>query len=77
MPTMADLGMLANQLYKDGQWDQDAATALGFTSPPFSLWSGGEYDSLKANYFYFSSTYSNYFNVLRVDSDTQAVCLGE
>ena len=52
MPLMADLGKLASQLYKGNptinayrdypklQWDQDAATALGFTSSGFIIWSG-------------------------------------
>ena len=76
MPTMADLGMLANQLYKDGQWDQDAATALGFTSSDFILWSGEESSSGYAYIRRFGSTYSNYYNEGRFTSYTQAVCLG-
>ena len=89
MPTMADLGKLASQLYKgnpsigakqdyDGQWDQDAATALGFTSPNFYLWSGEENSSSSAYGRYFSSTSSYYsYGYGRYSSGVQAVCLGE
>ena len=89
MPTMDDIGKLASQLYKGNpsigakeyktgiQWDQDAATSLGFTSSGFYLWSGEESNS---NYAYersFVSTYSYMNNGTRVWSHTQAVCLGE
>ena len=89
MPTMDDLGKLASQLYKgkpsigayqdksDIQWDQDAATALGFASPGFYLWSGEEYTSGLAYLRYFGSTSSNYYNLYRYNSDKQAVCLGD
>ena len=88
MPTMDDLGKLASQLYKgnpsigakehkDGlQWDQDAATALGFTSPNFYFWSGEEYDSLSAYDRNFYSDRSRYHYAYRYDSN-QAVCLGD
>ena len=46
MPTASDLTKLASQLYGGGrQWNQDAATSLGFTSPGFYLWSGEELSS--------------------------------
>ena len=89
MPTMDDLGKLASQLYKGKpsigakqdisglQWDQDAATALGFTSPNFYLWSGEEIDSDIAYGRSFSSTGSNWNGNSRDLSDRQAVCLGE
>ncbi len=88
MPTMADLGKLASQLYKgnpsigakqdyDGQWDQDAATALGFTSPNFYLWSGEEYDGFFAYNRKFSSTDSGWGTTNRGSSSRQAVCLGD
>ena len=90
MPTMDDLGKLASQLYKgnpsigakqdksDLQWDQDAATALGFTSPNFYLWSGEENGSYRAYNRGFNSTSSGYtYNGYRYDSIYQAVCLGE
>ena len=89
MPTMDDLGKLASQLYKghpsigakenkDGlQWDQDAATALGFTSSDIYLWSGEEYSSGNAYTRYFYSTFSNWYYGGRGYSFSQAVCLGE
>ena len=88
MPTMADLGKLASQLYKgnpsigayqeyDGQWDQDAATALGFTSSDFILWSGEEYSSYFAYDRYFSSTGSYYGDGYRYLSYRQAVCIAD
>ena len=88
MPTMDDLGKLASQLYKGNpsigakehksglQWDQDAATALGFTSSGFYFWSGEENDSLSAYDRSFDSTNSYYHFAYRYDSN-QAVCLGE
>ena len=88
MPTMDDLAKLASQLYKGnpsigayqnyvGQWDQDAASALGFTSPNFSLWSGEEGGSDGAYDRSFYSTGSYYDNGTRGSSYNQAVCLGE
>ena len=88
MPTADDLAKLASQLYKgnpsigayqsyNGQLDQDAATALGFTSPNFILWSGEEYGSGNAYARNFGSTYSFYGNASRDRSYIQAVCLGE
>ena len=89
MPTMDDLGKLASQLYKGNptinayrdysnlQWDQDAATALGFTSPNFYLWSGEELSSYSAYNRYFYSTHSIYDNSDRDGSNRQAVCLGD
>ena len=89
MPTADDLAKLASQLYKgnpsigakqnyDGQWDQDAATALGFTSPNFYLWSGEEGSSYYAYNRNFYSTYSYWYGyILRRNSDRQAVCIVE
>ena len=89
MPTMDDIGKLASQLYKGNpsigakgyknglQWDQDAATALGFTSPNFYLWSGEERNSSSAYYRAFYSTNSYYFDGYRDSSHSQAVCLGD
>ncbi len=89
MPTMDDLGKLASQLYKGNptinayrdysnlQWDQDAATALGFTSPNFYLWSGEEYYSGYAYNRNFDSTSSHYGYTNRDGSGRQAVCLGD
>ena len=90
MPTMDDLGKLASQLYKGNpsigakqdaehlQWDQDAATALGFTSSGFYLWSSEENGSPGAYYRGFYSTYSYFYATNRsMYSGIQAVCLGE
>ena len=93
MLTMDDLGKLVSQLYRGNpsigayqdkeslQWDQDAATSLGFTSPSFYLWSGEEYDSGGAYGRYFGSTYSYYNGYYGYNRDNrsnfQAVCLGD
>ena len=88
MPTMDDLGKLASQLYKgnpsigakqdyDGQWDQDAATSLGFTSSGFYLWSGEEGSSNGAYNRNFYSTFSYWGYGSRYGSTMQAVCLGD
>ena len=89
MPTMDDLGKLASQLYKGNptinayrdysnlQWDQDAATALGFTSPNFYLWSGEEPNSHYAYVRDFGSTGSIYGYGTRGDSFRQAVCIAD
>ena len=89
MPTMDDLGKLASQLYKGNpsvgakqdkygiQWDQDAATALGFTSSGFYLWSGEESNSYHAYYRDFYSTYSSWNYHYRYRSNEQAVCIAD
>ena len=88
MPTMDDIGKLASQLYKGNptinayrdyynlQWDQDAATALGFTSPNFYLWSGEEYGSSNAYSRYFYSTGPIYGYPNRRNG-FQAVCIAD
>ena len=90
MPTMAQIGELASQLYvgnptigakknKDNiQFDSNSSTAksLGLT-PSFYLWSGEERSSTYANLRGFDPTYS-YWNLgHRYNSGLQAVCLGE
>ena len=93
MPTMDDLAKLASQLYKGNptinaysdhpnlQWDQDAATALGFTSSGFYLLSGEEYNSDRAYSRDFYSAASGYHNGYRHRYDsysgTQAVCIAD
>ena len=89
MPTMDDLGKLASQLYEGNpsigayqsknalQWDWDAATALGFTSFNFYLWSGEEDDSYRAYARSFYTAYSHYDNYSRYYSDIQAVCIAD
>ena len=90
MPTMAQLGELASQLYvgnpsigakedKSGiQFDSNSSTAkaLGLT-PSFYLWSGEEYSSNDAYGRYFYTTYSGWNYSNRNYSNFQAVCLGE
>ena len=90
MPTMAQLGELASQLYvgnpsigakedkEDIQFDSNSSTAksLGLT-PYFYLWSGEEYSSSDAYFRYFGATGSFWHDNTRYGSDTQAVCLGD
>ena len=93
MPTMAQLGELASQLYVGNpsigakedknniQFDSNSSTAksLGLT-PYFSLWSGEEDSSGFAYCRNFYTTYSywnNGYSGGRYGSNNQAVCLGE
>ncbi len=90
MPTMAQLGELASQMYVgnptigaketkyDIQFDSNSSTAkaLGLT-PSFSLWSGEEYISYGAYNRGFGTTDSGWGGGLRDISAIQAVCLGE
>ena len=90
MPTMAQLGKLASQLYvgnptigakedKDNiQFDSNSSTAksLGLT-PYFYLWSGEERSSSNAYFRSFLTTYSGWYNYSRNSSYVQAVCLGD
>ena len=89
MPTMDDLAKLASQLYKNSpniratqtkyglKWNQDAATALGFTSPPFKLWSGEEDQQHHAEIRYFDSTGTGWDNYGRTVSNILTVCIGD
>ena len=90
MPTMAQLGELASQLYvgnpsigateykEDIQFDSNSSTAksLGLT-PYFYLWSGEEFSSSYAYYRGFSTARSNWYYGYRGLSNGQAVCLGD
>ena len=91
MPTLAQLGELASQLYvgnpsigakedKSGiQFDSNSSTAksLGLT-PYFYLWSGEEYSSYYAYDRGFNTTYSYwYYDSRGYGSYVQAVCLGD
>ena len=90
MPTMAQLGELASQLYvgnptigakqdKDNiQFDSNSSTAksLGLT-PTFSLWSGEEDSRFSAYDRYFTTTRSGWLRYGRTYSFLQAACLGE
>ena len=91
MPTMAQLGELASQLYvgnptigakqdKDNiQFDSNSSTAkaLGLT-PFFYLWSGEEYSSYSTYLRYFGPMGSDWYYYDRYNSyHFQAVCVGE
>ena len=90
LPTMAQLGELASQLYVGNpsigakenkgniQYDPNSpvSKALGLT-PDFYLWSGEEYSSNHAYYRYFDTTASYWNYDGRYYSYYQAVCLGE
>ena len=90
MPTAAQLGELASQLYvgnpsigakenKDNiQYDPNSpvSKALGLT-PYFYLWAGEEYGNFSTHLRIFGPTGSNWTNGYRGSSDRQAVCLGE
>ena len=90
LPTMAQLGELASQLYVGNpsigakenkgniQYDPNSpvSKALGLT-PDFYLWSGEEYSSNHAYYRYFDTTASYWNYDGRYYSYYQAVCLGD
>ena len=90
MPTMAQLGELASQLYVGNptigakedkyniQFDSNSSIAisLGLT-PYFYLWSGEEESSGDAYYRCFDSSSTEWNAYYRSLSDGQAVCLGE
>ena len=90
MPTMAQLGELASQMYvgnpsigakedkRDIQFDSNSSTAkaLGLT-PNFWLWSGEEDSSFDAYDRSFGTTGSYWFYSHRSYSDYYAVCLVE
>ena len=90
MPTAAQLGELASQLYVGNpsigakeaknyiQYDPNSPVSkpLGLT-PTFYLWSGEETNADNAYFRYFYATYSYWDYNGRYDSRRQAVCLGE
>ena len=90
MPTMADLGKLATELYKEHPsvgakqdidsgltLDTSKASSMGFTGSLFYVWSGEEYDSDHAYYRHFSSSFTYWNSSRRNSSFNQAVCLGD
>ncbi len=91
MPTMADLGKLATELYKehpsvgakqntddyDLTLDTSKASSMGFTGSNFYVWSGEEYDSDHASGRTFYSLYTGWGDNYRDDSGFQALCLGD
>ena len=88
MPTMADLGKLATELYKgnptveadqdveDAELDTSKASSLGFTEMLFSIWTGEE-DRYGAYYRLFHPSRTFWFVRDRDGSGFQAVCVGE
>ena len=91
MPTMADLGKLATELYKGNptvgayqqinsglELDTSKASSLGFGNSRFWVWSGEEYTSTSAFFRSFSQSITNYGNLLsRGHSGGQAFCVSE
>ncbi len=88
MPTANDLAKLASQLYKEnpsisakqdynGQWNQDAASSLGFSSPGLNLWSNEELEEYAAYGRYFNPTSTGYNYINRNFGLRQAVCIVE
>ena len=92
MPTMAQLGELASQLYVGnpsvGAMDKVYATFnadspiakalnLNANEQPFYLWSGEEIDSNSAYFRYFNSSYTDWYGYGRDYSGTLALCLGD
>ena len=90
MPTMAQLGELASQMYvgnpsigakedkRDIQYDPNSpvSKSLGLT-PSFYLWSGEERSSYYAYFRGFDATSSSWYGYGRYSSNYQAVCLGD
>ena len=90
MPTMAQLGELASQMYvgnpsigaketkENIQYDPNSpvSKSLGLT-PSFYLWSGEENSSYTAYLRSFNTTYSDWDGNPRYVINFQAVCLGE
>ncbi len=86
MPTRADLTELAKVLYNTSNissgyisgltLDTSKASSMGFTGSDFYVWSGEEYDSGRAYYHYFNSSYTNWDYYYR-SNYYQAVCLAE
>ena len=89
MPTMADLGKLATELYgvqvgaaqnigSGLTLDTSKASSMSFTgSNGFYVWSGEEHDSTRADLRNFRSSYTFWGNGWRDESRYQAVCLGD
>ena len=90
MPTMADLGKLATELYKGNPTvgtyqdiysgltlDTSKATSLGFTGTSFYVWSGEESESDGAGCRYFFSSGTYWGDIPRNFSGNQAVCSGD
>ena len=90
MPTMADLGKLATELYKGNPTvgatqdiysgltlDTSKASSQGLTGTSFSVWSGEEEDSGRANIRVFDPSRTWHNANFRHTSSNQTVCLGD
>ena len=90
MPTMADLGKLATELYKGNPsvgatqaiyggltLDTSKASSLGFGNSEFYVWSGEEYNRYYASYRVFYQSRTDWNSKYRNPSTYQAVCVGE
>ena len=90
MPTLADLGKLATEVYKGNptvgakqsiysglQLDTSKATSLGFGNSSFFVWSGEETNSRYACNRNFGQSGTSWSNDFRDDSELQAFCVGE
>ena len=89
MPTLADLGKLATELYKEHPsvgaeqdvdnltLDTSKASSMGFTGPDFIVWSGEEQNSDLAYVRRFFSSQTHPSNGLRDISSQQAVCVAD
>ena len=91
MPTIADIGKLATELYKGNptvgakqdinsglQLDTSKASSLGFTGSTFYVLSGEENDGDGAYGRGFGQSYTYfYYNLTRGYSGNQAVCVSE
>ena len=87
LPTTSDLDEIAKALYQNKTINSNGgtgvtyisgtATSLGFSEPPFFLWSDKEYDSGRAYYrlFHTNLTFSRDYE--RWLPDYKAVCVGE
>ena len=87
MPTMADLGKLATELYgvqvgaaqnigSGLTLDTSKASSMSFTGSNFYVWSGEESSSQDAYRRSFNSSNTNWINISRNNS-VRAVCLGD
>ena len=90
MPTLADLGKLATELYKEHPsvgakqnifrgitLDTSKASSMGFTGSSFYVWSGEEHYSSTAFRRDFYSSYTRWDDYSRTNSNVQAVCIAD
>ena len=89
MPTTEDLAKLASKLYRGnpsigatelyrGNWNRDAATALGFTSYGFALWASGAEEGVpRASSRSFGSSSTVFKSEYRDEDRYKAVCIAD